>query len=132
MAYANDLVQIFIADDHPVFRDALKTILTSDSQCRVIGEASDGEETLRMIPKDEPDILLMDLHMPVMDGCLAFGEIVRRCRDRNWEQPAVVFCTGFAPPDAVKDIVAGSPVHWLLAKPIMNDTLVDVVRKRLA
>jgi two-component system nitrate/nitrite response regulator NarL len=62
------IVRIFIADDHPIFRDAIKTLLTPESGYRVVGEACDGDETLKMISESEPDILLLDMSMPKVSG----------------------------------------------------------------
>ena len=70
--------------------------------------------------------------MPVMDGQSAFLEIEKRCCDNGWEMPRVVFCTGYAPPETVREIVAGSSLHALLCKPVSNEDLVDTVRARLA
>jgi two-component system nitrate/nitrite response regulator NarL len=68
MVDENNLVRIFIADDHPIFRDAIKTLLTQESVCRVVGEACDGDETLELISEHKPDILLLDMSMPKVSG----------------------------------------------------------------
>jgi len=62
------IVRIFIADDHPIFRDAIKTLLAQESECRVVGEACDGDETLELISEHQPDILLLDMSMPKVSG----------------------------------------------------------------
>jgi CheY-like chemotaxis protein len=69
--------------------------------------------------------------MPVMDGQFAFGEISKLCADKGWEMPAVVFCTGFAPPDSVMGAVDASDHHGLLLKPVTGEVLVQAVRSRL-
>lgn len=74
----------------------------------------------------------MDLHMPVMDGQVSFARIERLCKDKNWEMPPTVFCTGFAPPDIVRNLVMKNPIHCLLSKPISARTLIDAVKSRLA
>jgi CheY-like chemotaxis protein len=94
--------------------------------------AANGEEALEAFKRYRHRLLLMDLHMPVMDGKMAFGELERLCERERWAMPAVVFCTGFAPPDAVKHVVAGDSAHCLLFKPVKEDILVDAVRSRLA
>jgi two-component system nitrate/nitrite response regulator NarL len=68
MVDENNLVRIFIADDHPIFRDAIKTLLARESEYRVVGEACDGDETLELISENMPDILLLDMSMPKVSG----------------------------------------------------------------
>ena len=99
MASTKDLVQIFIADDHPIFRDALKTLLNCESQCRVIGEASDGDETLKLLPKYAPDILLLDLHMPGISGM----DVLRSLVDTQNKVKTIVMC-GIANPEEISKI----------------------------
>ncbi len=61
-------VRILITDDHGVVRQGLRMFLSLDPELEVVGEASNGEEALRMARELEPDVVLMDLVMPVMDG----------------------------------------------------------------
>lgn len=64
----NKKIRILVADDHPIVRDGLKAILETQADFQVIGEAGNGEEALRIYQNLKPDIILMDLEMPVMDG----------------------------------------------------------------
>ena len=66
-----------ITDDHKVVRQGLRMVLELDPDLEVVGEASNGEEALRMARRLEPDVVLMDLLMPVMNGIEATGEIRR-------------------------------------------------------
>lgn len=61
-------IRILIADDHPIFRDGLKRLLALEEGFEVVGEASDGEEVLELVRSTDPDILLLDLRMPGLDG----------------------------------------------------------------
>jgi DNA-binding NarL/FixJ family response regulator len=63
--------RILIADDHPLFRSALRTLLEGSEEVEVIAEATDGEETLGLSRRLEPDLVLMDVIMPNMDGVAA-------------------------------------------------------------
>src|SRR5919112_4312187 len=68
-------VRILITDDHSVVRQGLRMFLELDPELEVIGEASNGEEAVTMARELKPDVVLMDLVMPVMDGIAATGAI---------------------------------------------------------
>ena len=68
-------IRIVIADDHAIFRDGLKKLLSLERDLDVIGEAEDGQQTVELVKKLQPDILLLDLKMPVMNGLAALEQI---------------------------------------------------------
>ena len=68
-------IRIVIADDHPIFRDGLRRLLESESDLKVIGEASDGLEAVKLARQLKPDILLLDLAMPRQPGLEALREL---------------------------------------------------------
>ncbi len=68
-------VRIVIADDHPIFRDGLRRLLETESDLKVIGEASDGGEAVKMARQLKPDIMLLDLSMPKQTGMDALREL---------------------------------------------------------
>jgi two-component system, NarL family, nitrate/nitrite response regulator NarL len=61
-------IRILIADDHPIFRDGLRRLLEAERGLEVVGEASDGEETVRVARQVKPDLVLLDLNMPRYSG----------------------------------------------------------------
>src|SRR5262245_44105740 len=63
-----DLLRILIADDHPLFRKGLRTLLESEPDFQVIGEAKTGEEAIKMADAQQPDVILLDLQMPDKTG----------------------------------------------------------------
>src|SRR5215210_6160024 len=69
------MIRVLITDDHGVVRQGLRMFLSLDPELEVVGEASNGKEALRMARELEPDVVLMDLVMPVMDGIEATGAI---------------------------------------------------------
>lgn len=66
---------MLIADDHRLFAEALEAILGGDERMTVIGHAGDGEEAVRLAREQHPDVVLMDISMPVMDGIEAARQI---------------------------------------------------------
>jgi CheY-like chemotaxis protein len=123
--------RILLVDDEPTIRRLFRLILMSRLPNCQIDQASNGAEAIACFIEGRHAVLLMDLHMPVMDGQLAFGEISKLCNDRGWEMPSVVFCTGFAPPDSVMGAVDADSHHGLLLKPVTGELLVQTVRSRL-
>ncbi|QOC90110.1 response regulator transcription factor [Micromonospora craniellae] len=71
----NGPVRLLIVDDHPVVRDGLRGMFTGDPGFEVLGEAADGAEALVLAASLRPDVVLMDLRMPGMDGVTAIGRL---------------------------------------------------------
>lgn len=69
-------LRVLLADDHPVFRKGLRALLTSLPEAIVIGEASDGEQAVRLAADLQPDLVVMDVNMPELDGVEATRRIV--------------------------------------------------------
>ncbi|UCH58280.1 MAG: response regulator transcription factor [Anaerolineales bacterium] len=68
-------IRLLIADDHPVVRDGLRGMLSSQPDFEIVGEATNGEEAVQLTKALQPEVVLMDLRMPIMDGVTAIGEI---------------------------------------------------------
>ena len=81
------MVRILLADDHPIVREGLRAVLETQPDFEVIAEAANGEEALRQSLVLSPDILLLDLEMPVLDGV----ETIRRLRQQRPNARVIVF-----------------------------------------
>ncbi|HEY2311176.1 MAG TPA: response regulator transcription factor [Gaiellaceae bacterium] len=68
-------LRVLIADDHRLFAEALEAILTTDDRIEVVGQASDGAQAVELARRLDPDLVLMDVSMPVLDGFEATREI---------------------------------------------------------
>ena len=77
-------IRVLITDDHSIVREGLTLILETTDDIEVVGEAADGAEALRLVAEHQPDVVLMDLRMPGMDGLTAIEHL-----QRDYPQPDV-------------------------------------------
>ena len=103
------VVRVLIADDHPVVRSGIRGMLASDPGFEVVGEAADGAEAVALALRERPDVVLMDLRMPELDGASATAEISAR----RPETRILVLTTYDTDADIVRAIEAGA-VGYLL------------------
>jgi two-component system, NarL family, nitrate/nitrite response regulator NarL len=75
MTKAKPVIRILVADDHAIFRDGLRKLLEGADEIQIVGEASNGNECVKMLAKFKPDILLLDLRMPEKDGLGVLEEV---------------------------------------------------------
>ena len=81
------MIRILLADDHPIVREGLRAVLETQSDFEVVAEAASGDEALRLALVLQPDILLLDLEMPILDGV----ETIRRLRQQQPAARIIVF-----------------------------------------
>ena len=116
------MIKILIADDHFIIRQGLRLILETESDFELVGEASDGAEALNLCKKLKPNVVLMDLRMPNMDGLTAIEKL-------RVEQPeiAVVILTTFNEDELMfRGLRAGA--RGYLLKDTDRSTLFDTIR----
>ncbi|MBL7076679.1 MAG: response regulator [Kiritimatiellae bacterium] len=126
-----DKRRILVVDDEEVIQKLFSMVLAWELPDADVEIAGNGAEALEAFAVKHHGVLLMDLHMPVMDGQSAFMTLEQRCQEKDWEMPRVVFCSGFAPPTELRDRVAKDSTHCMLSKPVANEVLVDAVRAGL-
>lgn len=83
-------VNVLIVDDHPMFRQGLRDLVETDSNLAVLGEASDGETALSMADEMEPNVILMDINLPTINGL----QVTRKLKDRSPEIK-IIMITGY-------------------------------------
>ncbi len=114
-------IRILIADDHSVVRQGLRMFLGLDPELEVIGEAADGAEAVRMARQLKPDVVLMDMLMPVMDGITATTQIRKELPDTE-----VVALTSVLEDATVVGAVRAGAIGYLL-----KDTESDELRRAI-
>ncbi|MET7748217.1 response regulator transcription factor [Micromonospora sp. NPDC005367] len=115
-------VRLLIVDDHPVVRDGLRGMFTGDPAFEVVGEAGDGAEALALAANLNPDVVLMDLRMPGMDGVTAIGRLTRSGSTAK----VLVLTTYDTDADVLPAIEAGATGYLLKDAP--REELVRAVR----
>jgi len=103
------MIRVLICDDQVVVCDGLEMILNADNEIEVVGAAYDGEEALHLIPEANPDIVLMDLKMPGMNGIQATSQIIKR-----YPHVKVLVLTTFGDDEWVFDAIRSGASGYLL------------------
>ena len=115
-------IRLLIVDDHPVVRTGLKGMLSAVEDFDLIGEAADGAEAVELSTRLDPDVILMDLKMPGMDGVTA----IRAITDRTPDQHILVLTTYDSDADILPAIEAGATGYLLKDTP--RDELFRAIR----
>ena len=126
-----DRQRILIVDDDAEIREMFRYVIASELPDYEIELCGNGEKALHMFMKLHHAVLLLDLHMPVMDGAKTYVQIQESCEKQNWEMPSIIFCTAYDPPHIVHEIVAQDKRHCLINKPVRNEDLVATVKNKL-
>lgn len=115
-------IRLVICDDHPVVRTGLRGMLSGEPDFEVAGEAANGREAVSLVGRVEPDVVLMDLRMPEMDGVEATGRI-----KGEWPQAQVLVLTTYdTDADIVRAVEAGATGYLLKDAP--REELFDAIR----
>ncbi|HEX5449996.1 MAG TPA: response regulator transcription factor [Gaiellaceae bacterium] len=111
-------VSVLIADDQRLFAEALEAILSTDARIHVVGRAYDGKDAVALANKSKPDVVLMDIAMPVLDGIEATKEICRDLPDTR-----VIVLTGSASNQDVSRARAAGAHGYVTKDQIAGDLL---------
>lgn len=120
------LIRVMLVDDHAVVRSGLSTFLMTCDDMELVGGASSGEQALSLCPQVKPDVVLMDLVMPGMDGATATRKIREGCPDIQ-----VIALTSFKEQELVQGALQAGAIGYLL-KDISADELANAIRAAYA
>ena len=102
-------IRVLVADDHAIVRKGIRALLATEPDIEVVGEAEDGREAVTEAEKLQPDVILMDLVMPEMDGIEATRRITAR-----WPEARILVLTSFAADDKVFPAIKAGALGYLL------------------
>lgn len=122
MNQSSQPIRVILADDHPVVRRGLAAIVGVEDDIEVVGEAENGQEAINLTHSLKPDVVLMDLKMPVLDGVEAIKQIHTQAPEIQ-----LVILTTFADDDHIYDGIAAGARGYLL-KDAPPDQLVEAIR----
>ena len=116
-------IRVMLVDDHTVVRSGLGAVLSASDDMTLVGEAGDGEEAVRLCERLQPEVILMDLLMPKMDG-VAVTKIIHE----RWPQIRVIALTSFKEKEYVEGVLKAGATSYLL-KNVSADELEAAIRR---
>jgi two-component system, NarL family, response regulator LiaR len=119
-------IRIILVDDHMVVRSGLATVLSAYDDFELVGQAGDGEEAVRLCERLQPDVVLMDLLMPKMDGVTAIQMIKQR-----WPRIQVIALTSFKEKEYVEGALKAGANGYLL-KNVSAEELISAIHRAVA
>ncbi len=115
------MTTVLIADDHPVYREGLRRVMESSPAIRIVQEASNGQEALRFIQQSPPDVAVLDVNMPLMNG-LEVARQMKAC-----QSPArIVFLTMHQEEDLFNEAMDVGAMGFVLKESAMSDILASI------
>ena len=114
-------IRVMIVDDHDMVRRGLASFLKIKADLELVGEANNGREALRLCEQVQPDVILMDLVMPEMDGTAA-TQVIRE----RWPQVQVIALTSFQEKELVREVLQAGAISYLL-KNVSVDDLTEAI-----
>lgn len=118
----SEIIRVLVVDDHTVVRDGLNALLSAEEGMQVVGSAADGLEAVELAKQLEPDVILLDLVMPRMDGVQATLEI-----KKAYPEARVLVLTSFAENHMVFSAIKAGAIGYLM-KDTSSDELIQAIR----
>jgi len=119
----SEVIRVYITDDHQIVRRGIRQLLSTEAGIEVVGEASNGKEAVAEVNQLKPDIVLMDLVMPVMDGIEAIRQI-----KAGHPSIQILVLTSFATDDKVFPAIKAGALGYLI-KDTSPDELINAIRQ---
>lgn len=117
-----NIINVMIVDDHPVFRQGLRNILAVHKDLCIVGEAADGQAAIELAQKLHPDVVMMDINLPALNGLQATRELKKLCPETN-----VIMLTAYDDKEQIYHAIrAGASAYH--AKDVSPEKLVKVIR----
>jgi DNA-binding NarL/FixJ family response regulator len=120
----SEVIGVLIADDHPVVREGLVTILRTQNDMKVLAEAADGKEVCNLCDQLFPDVLLLDLRMPRKDGLQVISELM----SRRGPKPGIIVLTTYENEEDIRRALRAGAKSYL-AKGTAPEKIIDAVRR---
>ncbi len=111
-------IRVLLADDHTILRDGIRALLDDQADIEVIGEAEDGLSTVKMVAKLKPDLVIMDIAMPLLNGLEATRQI-----QRDYPQVKVLILTMHENEEYIRQVLAAGALGYVLKDAAAHDLL---------
>ena len=111
-------IRVLLADDHTILRDGIRALLVDQADIEVIGEAEDGLSTVKMVAKLKPDVVIMDIAMPMLNGLEATRQI-----QRDYPQVKVLILTMHENEEYIRQVLAAGALGYVLKDAAAQDLL---------
>lgn len=120
-----DKLNVAIADDNEIMLQMLDHIVSSDEELQVVGKAGDGEELIEIIREKKPDVVLLDIIMPKLDGLTVMDRVNQ---DKDLKKPAFIVISAVSQEKMTEDVFDLGADYYIL-KPFDNETVVNRIKK---
>ena len=111
-------IRVLLADDHTILRDGIRALLDDQDDMEVVGEAEDGQSTVKMVAHLQPDVVVMDIAMPLLNGLEATRQI-----QRDYPQVKVLILTMHENEEYIRQVLAAGALGYVLKDAAARDLL---------
>ena len=116
------MITIFLADDHPLMRDGIAALIEEEDDLELIGEAENGDQAMEMLPKLKPDVALLDIRMPGLDGI----SVARRMKEEGMTTKVIMITASEERPYILASLSAGA--SGFVVKTSAGEVLPEAIR----